>query len=258
MCTAVPNHGPLFLRQGVPWGVDRKAGLGGTHDEAVPPPSRTFSTPWRHSPIVQAFRRVGNDLVRVDAQDVPVAFTRAACTHWTVEVEHVRRRLGEEHAVPFKSVVEFPTRGGLVGASAPNLAPTTAFKKGGFHAVCNPSRIVFRSGRGEPVDDQPQHVRWVDILQPHCPVCGPCARISLLLEDAQLVLGCPVLSGLEWRHQHHAVIRALEHCVDNVRHAVFAHDFSRHWRTRFPDSGIQHAQVVQHLSAGANGASGTS
>ena len=258
MGASVPHQGLLLLGQGVPRRVDGKVRVRCAHDESVAPPSGAFPAPRGDRAVVQAFGRVGDDLVGVDAEHVAVAFARAACADRAVEVEHVWRRLREEHAVPFEAVVEFATRRGTVAARSPDLASATPFKKGRFNAVGHTSRVVLGRGGGEAVDDQPQHVGGVDVFEAHRPLVGPGAGVPLLLKHAKLVFRRPILSCMERRDEHHAVVGAVQDGVDHVGDAVFAHDLSRHWRPGFPDACVQHAQVVQHFRSGAHGAPGTS
>ena len=145
--TSIPYHGLLRLRQRVPGCVNRQVGVRGGHHESVPPSACTLAAPRGHRAVVEAFGWVGNHLVRVDAQDMAVAFASAACTHRAVEVEHVRGGLGKEDAVPFKPVVEFFARGFVAVGRAPDLATPPAFEECRFNGVGH-SAGVFLGGLG--------------------------------------------------------------------------------------------------------------
>ena len=253
----LPNHGLLRLRQRMPRRVNGQVGVRSGHHEPVAPPSRALAAPRGHRAVVEALGGVGDDLVWVDAQDMAVAFARAACTHGAVEVEHVRGGLGKEDAVPLKPVVEFLADGLVAVGCAPDLATSSTFKEGRFNGVGHTAG-VFLGGLGrKAVDDKPKDILGLDVLETHRTLCCPGARVSLLLEDAQLVLGGAVFPGLEWGDQHHARLGAVQDGVDHVRDRVLADNLAGDWRARFANAGIQHAQVVQDLRARAHGAAGT-
>ena len=252
--TSMPHHVLLVFCQIMPRRMHRQIDAGGRHDHAVSPTASSFSPPRGDRSVVKGSGGVGNDLAGVDAQHMAIPFARAACTHWTVEVEHVRTGLWEEDAVPFEAVVECRACCAAVLFNVPHLTLATALKQSCVRAVRHSPWIFRCRGGGETVHHDAKDLVGLDVLEPHGPLVGPRPRVPLLEQHPALVFGGPVLSGGQGGDDEEARGGGLQNVLDNVGDAVFAHHLARHRRARLADARIEHAQVVQNFGPCAHGA----
>ena len=213
----MPNQIPLLFGQCVPRRMHGEASISGPHHHALSPTSSAFSAPWGHrAVVVQAFGGVGDDLVRVDAQNMAISFTRAARPHGAVEVEHVWRRLREHPAVAFKTVVEFEAGCRVLVRRLPQLTTATTFEKRRLDAVGHPTWIFLGRGGREAIDNEPKYVCRLRLFESHGTLVRPNTRVSLLLQHPQLVSGTAVRSRLNGGHQNRSRRFRLHNGIHNV------------------------------------------
>ncbi|CCY14895.1 uncharacterized protein BN773_00888 [Prevotella sp. CAG:755] len=256
---AVPEQVPLLARKLIIRHKDWEPFFLGPPAEFLAPHAHFLSTPTHHRTVVDAQRAVGHDESLVESDNAAEAFAARAGAKGRIEGEHVVVRLAEGHPVGLEA-----RREAVDGARGVDTehALAVALEKGGLGRIHKTGYGVLLAGDGHTVDEQGKGGRvgvrlagvLVEIvLYTHHLATGVNTREPLLQVNLQLLAERAAV-GHAHRGQDGETRsgRIAERTLHHVLRGMALHLTATEGRERTADTGVKQAEVVVHLSRGAD------
>ena len=256
---AVPEQVTLFARQLIIRREDGEAFFLRPSAEFVPPHPHLVAAPAHHRAVVDGQRAVRDDQSLVEPDDAAEAFAARAGAEGRIEGEHVVVGVVEGHPIGLETRREVVD--GTRGIDADH-ALAVALVESGLGRIHKTGYGVLVVGDGHAVDEQGNRggvgvglagVLVEIVFYAHHLATGVNARESLLQVDLEL-LAERAAAGHVHRSQDGEARpgRIVEHALHHVFRGVALHLTAADGRERAADTGIKQAEVVVHLSGGAD------